>query len=111
MRDEVKTDRSHHPSTRRPTRVERLMRHSANQVFREPEHVGERVVIPATVAYGAGRGEARRIAVVEAGPRGVRVRPVIDMTKVGLAVVAAAVTAWRVTRTMRAPRASRLRRG
>ena len=88
------------------------MRHSASQVFHEPEHVGERVVIRATtIAYGARRREARRIATVEAGPRGVRVRPVVDMTKVGLAVVAAAVTAWRVTRTRQAPRAGRLRRG
>jgi uncharacterized spore protein YtfJ len=85
-------------------------------VFREPVHVGDTVVIPAAaIAYGGGfgfggdRGDAgggggggwndgRPVAVVEAGPDGVRIRPVVDVTKIGLTLVAAALTVWRATR-------------
>jgi uncharacterized spore protein YtfJ len=98
------------------TGLDRLMSVSADRVFREPVHVGDTVVIPAAaIAYGGGfgfggdRGDAgggggggwndgRPVAVVEAGPDGVRIRPVVDVTKIGLTLVAAALTVWRATR-------------
>jgi uncharacterized spore protein YtfJ len=81
--------------------------------------VGETVVIPAaTIQFGGGFGfgfgmqqdnngaggggggwnDGRPVAVIEAGPGGVRVRPVVDVTRVGLTLVAAALTVWRATR-------------
>jgi hypothetical protein len=38
------------------------------------------------------------VAVIEAGPDGVRIRPVIDFTRVGLTVIAAALAIWRAAR-------------
>lgn len=96
--------------------LDRLMTVSADRVYREPVRVGERVVIPAaSIAYGGGFGfgtdnrdngggggggwnDGRPVAVVELGPDGVRVRPVIDLTRIGLVVVAAALTIWRASR-------------
>ncbi len=77
---------------------------------------GDRVVIPAaTIEFsggfgfggegpanggggGGGHHTGRPVAVIEVGPEGVRVRPVVDFTKVGLTLVAAALTVWRATR-------------
>jgi uncharacterized spore protein YtfJ len=99
--------------------LDRIMSVSADRVYREPVRVGETVVIPAAaIQYGGGFGfglgtqadnngaggggggwnEGRPVAVIEAGPAGVRVRPVVDLTKVGLTVIAAALTVWRATR-------------
>ncbi len=96
--------------------LERVISVSADRVFREPVRVGETVVIPAAaIMYGGGFGfgtdqsrngggggggwnDGRPVAVIEAGPAGVRVRPVVDVTKIGLAVLAAAITVWRATR-------------
>jgi uncharacterized spore protein YtfJ len=99
--------------------IEQLMSVSADRVYREPVRVGERVVIPAaTIAYGGGFGfgaggdaierggggggggwnDGRPVAVIEASPDGVRIRPVIDFTRVGLTVVAAALAVWRAAR-------------
>ncbi len=99
--------------------IDRLMSVSADRVYRDPVHVGDRVVIPAaTIAYGGGFGfgsggdeierdgggggggwnDGRPVAVIEAGPDGVRIRPVIDFTRVGLTVVAAALAIWRAAR-------------
>lgn len=99
--------------------IERLMSVSADRVYREPVHVGDRVIIPAaTIAYGGGFGfgsggdeidhggggggggwnDGRPVAVIEAGPEGVRIRPVIDFTRVGLTVLAAALAIWRAAR-------------
>ncbi|HET9728896.1 MAG TPA: hypothetical protein VFR41_05710, partial [Acidimicrobiia bacterium] len=81
--------------------LDQLMNVSADRVYREPVRVGERVVIPAAaITYAGGFGfgtdtmsnrggggggwsEARPVAVVEAGPDGVKVRPVVDLTRVG----------------------------
>jgi uncharacterized spore protein YtfJ len=39
---------------------------------------------------GGGTSQARPVAVINASPEGVRVEPVVDLTKIGLAVI----TAW-----------------
>jgi uncharacterized spore protein YtfJ len=96
--------------------LERVISVSADRVFREPVRVGDTVVIPAAaIMYGGGFGfggdnqnngggggggwnDGRPVAVIEAGPGGVRVRPVVDVTRIGLTIVAAALTVWRATR-------------
>ena len=96
--------------------MDRFTNVSAERVFGEPVRVGERVVIPAaTIAYGGGFGfgsggeqiggggggggaDGRPVAVIEASPEGVRIRPVIDFTRVGLTVIAAALAIWRAAR-------------
>jgi len=96
--------------------LERLMSVSVDRVFAEPVRVGETVVIPAaSIEFsggfgfggdaqsnggggGGGHHAGRPVAIVEAGPAGVRVRPVIDFTRVGLTLVAAALMVWRASR-------------
>jgi len=96
--------------------LDRLMRVSADLVFAQPVRVGDRVVIPAaSVEFsggfgfggdnasnggggGGGHQAGRPVAIIEAGPAGVRVKPVIDFTRVGLTVLGAALTVWRATR-------------
>jgi uncharacterized spore protein YtfJ len=96
--------------------LDRLMRVSADLVFAQPVRVGDRVVIPAaTVEFsggfgfggdnasnggggGGGHQVGRPVAIIEAGPSGVRVKPVIDFTRVGLTVLAAVLTVWRAAR-------------
>ena len=103
--------------------LDRLMSVSADRVFAPPVHVGERVVIPAArVEFsggfgfglesgdgpaqesgggGGGHRAGRPVAVIEAGPDGVRVKPVIDMTRVGLTLLAAGVAVWTASRSRR----------
>jgi uncharacterized spore protein YtfJ len=100
--------------------LDRFMRISTEGVYKDPVHVGERVVIAvASIRFAGGFGfgggtdassntgegggsggltEARPVAIVEAGADGVRVHPVIDLTHVGLTLIAAALTVWRTTR-------------
>ena len=96
--------------------LDKLMNVSADRVFREPVRVGDTVVIPAAaIMFGGGFGfggdnenngggggggwnDGRPVAVIEAGPAGVRVRPIVDVTRIGLTIVAAALTVWRATR-------------
>ena len=94
--------------------LDRLMNLSANRVFAEPVRVGDRVVIPAAAIEcsggfgfgsdgrsnggGGGHQVGRPVAIIEAGPNGVRVRPVVDFTRVGLTLLAAVLTVWRATR-------------
>jgi uncharacterized spore protein YtfJ len=96
--------------------LDRLMSVSADRVFAEPVRVGDRVVIPAASVEcsggfgfggdersnggggGGGHQVGRPVAIIEAGPTGVRVKPVIDFTRVGLTLMAAALTVWRATR-------------
>jgi hypothetical protein len=47
---------------------------------------------------GGGRTEGRPVAAIEIGPDGVRVRPVIDLTRVGVTALFAALAVWRATR-------------
>ncbi len=100
---------------------------TASQVFGEPERVGETVVIAAATIHrsggfgfggggddevtvgmdggggggGGGHAEARPVAVIEVGPDGVRVRPVLDFTKIGLTVLAGVFAVWRARRGRR----------
>lgn len=100
------------------TGVAQLLGVSAQQVYSEPIHVGDRVVIPAAAidryggfgygtdndlngGGGGGRGEGRPVAVIEASADGVVVRPVLDFTRIGLTVLAAGLTVWRATRRPR----------
>jgi uncharacterized spore protein YtfJ len=96
--------------------LDRLMHVSVDRVYAEPVRVGDTVVIPAaSIEFsggfgfggdnqsnggggGGGHHAGRPVAIIEAGPSGVRVRPVIDFTRVGLTVVAAALTVWRASR-------------
>ena len=96
--------------------LDKLLNVSADRVFREPVRVGDTVVIPAAaIMFGGGFGfggdhedngggggggwnDGRPVAVIEAGPAGVRVRPIVDVTRIGLTLVAAALTVWRATR-------------
>jgi len=96
--------------------LDRLVNVSADRVYADPVRVGDRVVIPAasiefsggfgfggdSQANGGGGGggyqAGRPVAIIEAGPDGVRVKPVIDFTRVGLTVLAAALTVWRASR-------------
>jgi len=96
--------------------LDRLMNVSADRVFAEPFRIGDRVVIPAaTVEFSGGFGfggdsesngwgggggyqAGRPVAIIEAGPTGVRVKPVIDFTRIGITVVAAILTVWRACR-------------
>jgi hypothetical protein len=71
----------------------------AARVFTEPVNAGDRVTITATAcaALGHRRVSRRRVvALIEAGPDGVRVKPVIDVARVGAAIVAAALATWTV---------------
>ncbi len=96
----------------------------AEAVFGEPERVGERVILTAAAVTriggfgfgagagsdnggnegsgggggGGGSGDARPVAVIEVGPDGVRVRPVVDFTRVAVLLVAGGVAVWRLSR-------------
>lgn len=95
--------------------IDRMLGVGAEQVFRDPIRVGDRVVIPAaTIAYGGGFGfggaqqegggggggwnDGRPVAVIDCSPEGVRVRPVVDFTRVGIVLIGAVLTVWRATR-------------
>jgi hypothetical protein len=102
--------------------LDRLMQASADRVFAEPQRFGERVVIPAAridlsggVGLGLEHGQTTRagrpVAVIEAGPEGVHVKPVIHLTRVGLTVLAAGFAVWTASRSpSRSPSRSRRRR-
>jgi uncharacterized spore protein YtfJ len=114
--DELRTDAPGELRERLTVGLDRIMSVSADRVYRDPVRVGDTVVIPAAaIQYGGGFGfgaddaengggggggwnDGRPVAVIEAGPDGVRVRPVVDVTKIGLTVLAAALTIWRATR-------------
>ena len=91
---------------------------SASTVFGEPEVIGDRLVITAATleraggfGFGAGGGhtgggggggggvaEGRPVAVIEIGPNGVSVKPVLDFTRIGIAVIAAIISLRRAFR-------------
>jgi uncharacterized spore protein YtfJ len=92
----------------------------ADRVFREPVHVGERVVITAAafdisggMGFGsgadiAGNGgggggagahtEGRPVAAIAIGPDGVTIRPIIDFTRIGVTLLIGAFAIWRAGR-------------
>jgi len=47
---------------------------------------------------GGGGSQGRPVAVIRVGPRGIEVRPVLDLTKIGVTVLLAAVGVWRAGR-------------
>lgn len=47
---------------------------------------------------GGGNSEARPIAVIDISPEGVSVKPVLDVTKIGLAALSAFLAVWRLSR-------------
>ncbi len=99
---------------------------SASDVFGEPVQAGDRVVITAAAvsraggfgfggggeeqdgffAGGAGAGggggsEGRPVAVIEITPDATTVRPVFDLTKIGLTLLGTAVAVLKLTRGAR----------
>ena len=96
MTDKLTIGSTDHARAARPGALDRLVSRSAGRVYGEPVRLGDTVMIPVAVATAA--DFARPVAVVEAGPAGVRVRPVIDRTRVGFALAVAAITVWRAAR-------------
>jgi uncharacterized spore protein YtfJ len=97
---------------------------SAARIFGSPIEAGGRTVIPAAAfdiggGFGFGGGSdtstggsgsgggggghtmGRPVAVIEVTPDGVRVRPVLDWTRIGITAIAAALTVWRASRRTR----------
>ncbi len=92
----------------------------ADRIFREPVHVGDRVVITAAaldiaggmgVGNGAdnqgnggggggagGRTEGRPVAAIDIGPEGVTIHPIIDFTRIGVTLLVGAIAVWRAMR-------------
>ena len=89
-------------------------------VFSEPVAVGSDLVITAAawergggfgfgggggkkqgVGFGSGGGggaQGRPVAVIRIGPDGIDVRPVIDLTKIGITLFLAALGVWKAVR-------------
>jgi uncharacterized spore protein YtfJ len=92
----------------------------AERIFRDPVHVGDRVVITAAaldIAGGmgvgngidnqgnggggggaGGRTEGRPVAAIDIGPEGVRIHPIIDFTRVGVTLLVGGFAVWRALR-------------
>ena len=92
----------------------------AERVFREPVHVGDRVVITAAafdisggmgfglgvdnINNGGGGGgvgghtEGRPVAAIDIGPNGVVIRPIVDFTRIGVTLLVGAFAIWRAGR-------------
>jgi uncharacterized spore protein YtfJ len=93
---------------------------SPGTVFSEPVTVGNDLVITAAAwergggfgfggggdneqsgGFGSGGGggaQGRPVAVIRVGPNGIDVRPVIDLTKVGITLFLATLGVWRALR-------------
>jgi uncharacterized spore protein YtfJ len=91
---------------------------SASTVFGKPEQIGDRLVITAATleraggfGFGGGGGQAgggggggggaaagRPVAVIEIGPNGAQVKPVLDLTRIGIAVIATLIALRRAIR-------------
>jgi uncharacterized spore protein YtfJ len=92
----------------------------AERIFRDPVHVGDRVVITAAAldiaggmgvgngidnqgnggggGGGGGRTEGRPVAAIDIGPDGVRIHPIIDFTRVGVTLLVGGFAVWRALR-------------
>jgi hypothetical protein len=76
-----------------------VLQQGAARVFTEPVTAGDQVTITATACATVGHRRVSRrrvVALIEAGPDGVRVKPVIDIARFGVAIVAAALATWTV---------------
>ncbi len=76
-----------------------VLQEGATRVFTEPVTAGDHVTITATACVADAHRRVSRgrvVALIEAGPDGVRVKPVLDVARVGVAVVVAALAAWTV---------------
>jgi len=74
---------------------------AAGLVFTEPRAVGERVLLTAAtfVQLGDRQPRGRRaLAVIAAGPDGVRVRATPQVVRIGACALAAAALVWSATR-------------
>ena len=91
----------------------------ASTVFGKPEKIGDRLVITAATleraggfGFGGGGGrsgggggggggaaEGRPVAIIEIGPNGVRLMPVLDFTRISIAVIAALIALRRAVRS------------
>jgi uncharacterized spore protein YtfJ len=94
---------------------------SSAAVFSAPQPVGDSVVITAVAweraggfGFGGGSGPGdegtggggggggssvgRPVAVVRVGPGGIEVKPIIDVTKIGITVLLSALGVWRILR-------------
>jgi uncharacterized spore protein YtfJ len=92
----------------------------AERIFRDPVHVGDRVVITAAAldiaggmgvgngidnqgnggggGGGGGRTEGRPVAAIDIGPEGVRIHPIIDFTRIGVTLLVGGIAVWRALR-------------
>jgi uncharacterized spore protein YtfJ len=112
------TDQVPVPETARPeTETEghsasRLAEILAPKVFSDPVQSGDRVVVTAAAVQvsgglggpegaGGGHSEGRPVAVIEVAPDGVRVRPLVDYTRLAMTAVGIAFAIWRITRARR----------
>ncbi len=95
----------------------------ADGVFGPPQQAGERIVVPAAAVLrvggfgfgaggngsggggggggGGGTAEGRPVAAIEIGPEGVRIRPIVDLTRLGLTLLATVVTLLAALRVAR----------
>jgi uncharacterized spore protein YtfJ len=105
---------------------ERLADVGADRVFLDPVVAGDRTIITASAieiaggggfgggsdssreqggsGYGGGwggRSEGRPVAVIDIGPDGVYVRPIIDFTRIGITIALASLAVWRTVRRSR----------
>ncbi len=119
MTDDATIEQDGTISRRLDRSLDRLTSISADRVYGQPVRVGDHIVIPAaTIEFaggfgwggdnqenggggGGGHHAGRPVAVIEAGQDGVRVRPIIDFTRVGLTLIGAAVSLWRASRPRR----------
>jgi uncharacterized spore protein YtfJ len=96
---------------------------TAERIFREPVQAGEHVVITAAafdIAGGLGSGlgldnvgnggggggggaytQGRPVAAIVIGPHGVHVRPIVDLTRIGVTVLMSGLATWRMLRRRR----------
>ncbi len=100
---------------------------SPSAVFSEPHVVGDDLVVMAAAwergggfGFGAGRGDdpgggqgagggggggagsqGRPVAVIQVGPEGIDVRPVIDFTKIGVTILLSGIGVWGALRRSR----------
>ena len=91
-----------------PTSLDRVAgRITADDVFGPVIESGEQKVLTAAAVeraggfgFGGGTASGRPVAVIEVGPAGVKVSPVLDFTRLGIAVVAALFALWKSRRSL-----------